>query len=490
MTSTRPRARFRVRCGSWAGAARWWSARRPLDRRWPGRRRRGELAPSAPLARTSRPGGFAVLFDAPTWYRRRQTRSGNVEEASPTLFTSSKARGGVEFGPERPERKRGRRLSAAVAVAVALVAMAVAPEGADAQCCDCPTEQPCFCPDKPSDDVSDRWLEERDRQARKLLGHPRRTIATALDGSAAPQVTCTLYAPGGRLLELITDLDGYADFAGEQAVYDSGGHAVQVGPQLYTVDLFGQVIEVADDSQQRLFVYDVLGRPVLTGDGATGQGRVIAHVGAQRVAEYDRDLTLVARWIHGQSLDHHLLEWTGDGDYTFYHQDRMASVYLRSDRAGQPVAWRAYTAYGEPREPADAAAGTERPWTLFGYHGHPELDSLGLVAMRARLYRPAWGRFVRAVGPGELADLHAAGRYRVPAGGTEGKYFFETPEQASNFARMMGDQPYTTTSVRVSPSQLGRGQPINPAREGPGYFFDTPNVPSGPVTIFNHSVVP
>ncbi|MCP5443160.1 MAG: hypothetical protein H6968_09020 [Chromatiaceae bacterium] len=96
----------------------------------------------------------------------------------------------------------------------------------------------------------------------------------------------------------------------------------------------------------------------------------------------------------------------------------------------------------------------------------------------------------RAVGPGELADLQAKGQYRVPAGGTEGKYFFETPEQTSNFARMMGDQPYTTTSVRVSPSELSRGQAINPAREGPGYFFDTPDLPAGPVSIHNHSVLP
>jgi hypothetical protein len=74
--------------------------------------------------------------------------------------------------------------------------------------------------------------------------------------------------------------------------------------------------------------------------------------------------------------------------------------------------------------------------------------------------------------------------------GTEGKYFFETPEQASNFARMMGDAPYTTTSVRISPTELGRGQPIRPAGEGPGYFFPTPHVPFGPVTIFDFSVVP
>ncbi len=96
----------------------------------------------------------------------------------------------------------------------------------------------------------------------------------------------------------------------------------------------------------------------------------------------------------------------------------------------------------------------------------------------------------RAVGERELADIQALGRYRTATGQVEGKYFFPTPEQASNFARMMRDQAYTTTSVRVSPAEIARGQPINPAGEGPGYFFSTPNLPSGPVTILNHSVVP
>jgi hypothetical protein len=96
----------------------------------------------------------------------------------------------------------------------------------------------------------------------------------------------------------------------------------------------------------------------------------------------------------------------------------------------------------------------------------------------------------RAVGPEELADIQKLGGYRVPSGRTEGKYFFSSPEQSSNFARMMGDQPYTTTSITVSRDSLMKGQTINPAREGPGYFFETPHVPSGPVTIFNHSMLP
>jgi hypothetical protein len=61
---------------------------------------------------------------------------------------------------------------------------------------------------------------------------------------------------------------------------------------------------------------------------------------------------------------------------------------------------------------------------------------------------------------------------------------------AYKFARMMGDQSYTTTLVSVSPAELAKAQPISSAGEGPAYFFGTPDVPSGPVTIFNHSVNP
>lgn len=82
------------------------------------------------------------------------------------------------------------------------------------------------------------------------------------------------------------------------------------------------------------------------------------------------------------------------------------------------------------------------------------------------------------MGPNELDNLRQTRRYAPKEGGTEGKYFFESPEQASNVARMQGDKPYTTTSVRVPASELRRGTPINPARKGPGYVFDIPSIPT------------
>lgn len=82
------------------------------------------------------------------------------------------------------------------------------------------------------------------------------------------------------------------------------------------------------------------------------------------------------------------------------------------------------------------------------------------------------------------------GRYRAKFGQTEGKYFFKSPEQPSNYARMIGDKPYTTTSVKVSPEELAKGYPIDPGTEGEGYFFGTEDIPSGPVTIFDRSIIP
>jgi hypothetical protein len=96
----------------------------------------------------------------------------------------------------------------------------------------------------------------------------------------------------------------------------------------------------------------------------------------------------------------------------------------------------------------------------------------------------------RGFGPNELRSVQEAGKYAAKIGGTEGKYFFKTPEQVSNFARMMGDKAYTTTSVEVSASELAGGHAISPAGEGAGYFFPAGQLPAGPVTIWDFSVLP
>ena len=113
-----------------------------------------------------------------------------------------------------------------------------------------------------------------------------------------------------------------------------------------------------------------------------------------------------------------------------------------------------------------------------------------VIAARGAMAARGSTTLYRAVRAGELADIQAAKAYRSLAGQNEGKYFFDTAEQASNFAKMSADGAYTTTSVEVSARELSLGERIMPAGEGPGYFFSTPNIPAGPVNIFDYSVLP
>ncbi len=111
--------------------------------------------------------------------------------------------------------------------------------------------------------------------------------------------------------------------------------------------------------------------------------------------------------------------------------------------------------------------------------------------------------------PGEAGEWLAESEYRMkgyspdfdnlpslvvqrvqPVSHSEDEYFFDTPEQASNFARMMGDGPCTTTSFQATQQELLAGQRISPEGEGPGCFFPSQDIPSGPVTIHDSSVLP
>jgi len=80
----------------------------------------------------------------------------------------------------------------------------------------------------------------------------------------------------------------------------------------------------------------------------------------------------------------------------------------------------------------------------------------------------------RVTGPDETADINATGGYRVPEGGTEGKYFYPTEEQANAMAGKMAAQgypsPLSLTSGYASPDVLGGFDSIAPAGEGPAYF--------------------
>ena len=118
--------------------------------------------------------------------------------------------------------------------------------------------------------------------------------------------------------------------------------------------------------------------------------------GSTRILRQRPDGTTFDITIDGAGLDEHVATLTGTARQ-FLHQDPRGSVYLTtSSPGGAPQEWVSYSAYGEAtvRQPDGAAIPTTNIAAQYGFNGLPHDFALGLVDMRARMYRPAIGRFL------------------------------------------------------------------------------------------------
>lgn len=200
--------------------------------------------------------------------------------------------------------------------------------------------------------------------------------------------------PALRTAPVVSRLDQYESFGDAAARYDADGALLAFADETYRYDSFGALVGARRGSQAREYLYDALGRLVREIDPRTRAETRYGYDGLRRVLRQRPDGRLDVT-IEGDGLDEHLLDVdASSGRRLYYHQDRTHSVYLVTDDAGQPVETYSYTAFGEPT--IRAASGVLRPTSAwgnrFGFQGQPFDAALGLVEMRARFYRPSWGR--------------------------------------------------------------------------------------------------
>jgi RHS repeat-associated protein len=192
--------------------------------------------------------------------------------------------------------------------------------------------------------------------------------------------------------------DSYTSF-GSTASYYADGALQSLNSQQYTYDQFGDLTDYQSGGSRNHYQYDALGRRVrvttssvlgsdTTAFGYDGQRRTLRKLSAE---------TSVETMVDGAGLDEHLVRIAGNTAQTktFYHQDRTNSVYLVTNDAGTPLEWYQYSAYGDVNilSPSGIVLNLSSIGNRFGYQGQA-FDWSGLVDMRNRFYRPAWGRFV------------------------------------------------------------------------------------------------
>jgi RHS repeat-associated protein len=174
---------------------------------------------------------------------------------------------------------------------------------------------------------------------------------------------------------------------------DAGGAVTDDGELSVTYDALGQVTQLNLAGAKHEYRRDALGRVV----SHTGPGNLVtqlAYDGSTRVLR-KRPTGVIDINIDGAGLDEHIATVTGH-DRQFLHQDRLGSIYLVTSSAGAPAEWTSYTAYGEPtlRGPTGVELTASAVNAQFGFNGLPHDFALGVVDMRARLYRPTIGRFL------------------------------------------------------------------------------------------------
>jgi RHS repeat-associated protein len=194
-------------------------------------------------------------------------------------------------------------------------------------------------------------------------------------------------------------LDAYTSF-GQPATYFADGALKSVGTESYVYNAFGEVVELTVGTTKKRYTYDALGRRISETKLAPGAvaTTLYGYDGPRRLL---RKLPWHSNWevtIDGQGLDQHLVRVDPDAAQSkfYFHQDRTNSVYLVSDGSGQPIEWYQYSAYGDMTivSPTGGVLGSSYLYNRFGYQGQAFDTATGLVDMRARFYKPSWGRFV------------------------------------------------------------------------------------------------
>lgn len=197
--------------------------------------------------------------------------------------------------------------------------------------------------------------------------------------------------------------DALVEVGGQAISYDARGSHLSGGELSLTYDSFGQVRSAKGGGEGREYVRDALGRVVLERD-RHGLIRRYAYDGQRRALWLEgAQMSLV---VDGADIDEHLFELHPNGDVLFFHQGRTKDVHVLTDDTGAPVEWHEYDAYGGELITDGFGSSVLPPGQVrsrYGFQGHVASRGLGLVEMRARLYRPDWGRFLTR-DPAGLAD--------------------------------------------------------------------------------------
>jgi RHS repeat-associated protein len=192
--------------------------------------------------------------------------------------------------------------------------------------------------------------------------------------------------------------------------HDDNGNLTDDGTRTYAYDVENRLVQVtrkADSAVLGQYVYDAFGRRVVKFEPVTSVETRYFYDGWRVVEEQNAAGVTQATYVYGNYFDE-VLTMNRGGQSLYYHQNTLFSVHGLSDASGALVEGYQYDAYGRQTVFTPGANGVVNfggddivfvggasslgnPYTFTGR----ELDrETGLLVYRARVYDPAFGRFL------------------------------------------------------------------------------------------------
>jgi RHS repeat-associated protein len=208
---------------------------------------------------------------------------------------------------------------------------------------------------------------------------------------------------GVPLTYTVNSMNQYTTVGGEPLSYDANGNLTIMPGLSLQYDSWNRLISAATESNLVLFAYDGRHRCVKRVEIQNGLGRTTIMIwghepsqGWGLLEERGANGELLARHVHGPSVDDLVLSELGGAVY-YYHHDHLNSTIAVTDESGNVVEQYRYDAYGQPY--FYGPDGTPRRESLVGlrflFTGREWLSSLALYDYRHRLYSPSLGRFLQ-----------------------------------------------------------------------------------------------
>ncbi|MFB8374542.1 polymorphic toxin type 8 domain-containing protein [Paenibacillus taichungensis] len=175
---------------------------------------------------------------------------------------------------------------------------------------------------------------------------------------------------------------------GQAYQYDHNGNLVNDGKQTYIYDALDQLIEVQDQSRQRIqkYSYDENGRRIQS----TGQSGTVNffYDGDEVIYETDENNKTLREYTWDDSGSP--VAMTKDGLTYYYHLNGHGDVVSLTDQAGNEVAQYEYDAWGNIVNQSGSLA-DENPYRYASYRYNAET---GLYYLMSRNYNPQLGSFI------------------------------------------------------------------------------------------------